>query len=55
MKNAVDRTFADIRDHFGGLDVLVNNAGITRDALMIKVKDGELVFTDEPGILERGN
>ena len=39
----VDQTFADIREAFGGLDVLVNNAGITRDALMLKFKDGELV------------
>jgi len=31
-----------VRD-FGGLDGLVNNAGITRDALLIKVKDGEVV------------
>jgi 3-oxoacyl-[acyl-carrier protein] reductase len=28
---------------FGRLDVLVNNAGITRDALLVKVKDGEVV------------
>jgi len=42
-ETAVDQAFADIKDHFGGMDVLVNNAGITRDALMIKVKDGELV------------
>ena len=42
-EDAVDRAFEQIRTHFGGLDVLVNNAGITRDALMIKVKDGELV------------
>jgi len=40
---AVDRAFSDIKTHFGGLDVLVNNAGITRDALMVKVKDGELI------------
>ena len=39
----VDQTFADIREAFGGLDVLVNNAGITRDALMLKFRDGELV------------
>lgn len=37
----VDQVFADIRQQFGGLDVLVNNAGITRDALMLKIKDGE--------------
>jgi len=42
-EQAVDKAFADIKAYFGGLDVLVNNAGITRDALMIKVKDGELV------------
>ncbi len=28
---------------WGRVDVLVNNAGITRDALLVKVKDGELV------------
>jgi 3-oxoacyl-[acyl-carrier protein] reductase len=42
-EEAVDQAFAQVKDHFGGIDVLVNNAGITRDALMIKVKDGELV------------
>jgi 3-oxoacyl-[acyl-carrier protein] reductase len=42
-EKAVDAAFVQIRGHFGGLDVLVNNAGITRDALMIKVRDGELV------------
>jgi len=28
---------------FGRIDVLVNNAGILRDATLVKVKDGELV------------
>ena len=42
-EEAVDQAFTDIKTHFGGLNVLVNNAGITRDALMIKVKDGELI------------
>jgi 3-oxoacyl-[acyl-carrier protein] reductase len=28
---------------FGRLDVLVNNAGVTRDALLVKAQDGEVV------------
>ncbi len=28
---------------FGALDVLINNAGITRDGLLVKVKDGAIV------------
>ena len=43
QESAVDKAFNDIVTHFGGIDVLINNAGITRDALMIKVKEGELV------------
>ena len=39
----VDEAFARIAQHFGGLDVLVNNAGITRDALTLKFRDGERV------------
>ena len=42
-EDAVDQAFAAIASHFGGLDVLVNNAGITRDALMLKFKDGQRV------------
>jgi 3-oxoacyl-[acyl-carrier protein] reductase len=33
---------AVVRD-FGALDVIVNNAGIVKDALLIKVKDGAIV------------
>ncbi|WP_346839231.1 SDR family oxidoreductase [Microbulbifer sp. SAOS-129_SWC] len=38
----VDRGFAQIATDFGGLQVLVNNAGIMRDGMLIKVKDGKL-------------
>ena len=41
-ESQVDEVFKNIAEHFGGLDLLVNNAGITRDALMLKFKDGEL-------------
>lgn len=40
---SVDAAMAQVREHFGRFDVLVNNAGITRDALLLKFKDGELV------------
>lgn len=33
----------DVVRDFGSLDVIVNNAGIVKDALLIKVKDGEIV------------
>lgn len=33
---------------FGRLDILINNAGITRDALTVRVKDGDIkMMTDE--------
>src|SRR5690606_7384928 len=33
---------AQVADDFGGLDGLVNNAGILRDGLLLKVKDGAI-------------
>ena len=39
----VDDAFKKITHHFGRLDVLVNNAGITKDALTLKFRDGEFV------------
>ncbi len=39
----VTQTFDRVVSDFGALDGLVNNAGITRDALLVKFKDGQLV------------
>lgn len=39
----VESLFEQIVSDFGALDGLVNNAGITKDALLVKFKDGELV------------
>lgn len=36
----VSRMVTQVADDFGGLDGLVNNAGILRDGLLLKVKDG---------------
>ena len=38
----VEQIFSDIVTDFGHLDGLVNNAGILRDGLLVKVKDGEI-------------
>lgn len=40
---AVEATFAQIKEDFGEVNGLVNNAGLMRDGMLIKVKDGELV------------
>src|SRR5262245_59452011 len=36
---ALDKTVATL----GRLDVMINNAGITKDALLVKVKDGQVI------------
>ena len=35
----VQQLFADVLEKFGRIDVLVNNAGITRDGLLMRMKD----------------
>lgn len=37
----VTRLMKETMDHFGSIDVLVNNAGITRDNLLMRMKDEE--------------
>lgn len=45
----VEAAMAALVERWGGVDVLVNNAGIVRDAQLVKWKDGQVVkrMTDE--------
>jgi len=38
---SIEALFANIKKDFGSVDVLVNNAGITRDNLLMRMKDAE--------------
>lgn len=38
---AVKEYFADVIDRFGGVDVLVNNAGITADTLLVRMSEAD--------------
>ena len=49
----VDRIFSEIKEKFGRLDLLVNNAGITRDSLTIRMKEkqwDEVITTNLKGV-----
>ena len=39
--DAVQRVVAATQERFGRIDLLVNNAGITRDALLVRMKDAD--------------
>ncbi len=42
-KASVDRWIQGVVENHGRADILINNAGIVRDSLLVKIKDGELV------------
>jgi len=41
-ESAVENVYSQVVSDFGTLDASINNAGILRDSLLIKVKDGEI-------------
>lgn len=42
-KTSVEKWIKNVMDKSGRIDVLINNAGIVRDSLLVKMKKGELV------------
>ena len=42
LREAAERMVAAALERFGQLDILINNAGINRDGLVVKVKDGQV-------------
>ncbi|MDT8448699.1 MAG: SDR family oxidoreductase [Wenzhouxiangellaceae bacterium] len=42
-EDAVEAAFEQLEQSLGGIDGLVNNAGVTRDALLVKARDGKVI------------
>src|SRR5271166_2830322 len=42
QESSVEELFQGVRRDFGGLDGLINNAGITNDGILVKVADGKV-------------
>jgi 3-oxoacyl-[acyl-carrier protein] reductase len=42
VENEVEATFKAIVNDFGGIDGLINNAGILRDGMLLKAKEGKV-------------
>jgi len=42
-RSMVQRWIDSVVVQYGRIDILINNAGITRDAVFVKVKDGQLI------------
>ncbi|MEJ6476745.1 SDR family oxidoreductase [Pseudoalteromonas piscicida] len=43
QESDVENVFNAIVNDFGGISVLINNAGILRDGLLLKAKDGQII------------
>ena len=41
-EDEVEALFRSVSEDFGTVDALINNAGITRDAMLLKAKEGEI-------------
>ncbi len=43
VESDVEKTFAQIKEDFGAIHGLINNAGILRDGMFVKAKEGKVV------------